>query len=306
MKVLVIGAQGQLARSLLEFAKSADISVVAVGRPELDLLKPTTVARAIEDAASDVVINTAAYTAVDKAEAEPELAYAINAEGAGRVAEACARKNIPLIHISTDYVFNGALARPYREDDQAAPLGVYGQSKLEGERRVADVWQRHIILRTAWVYSPFGHNFVKSMLRLAANRSEIGVVDDQVGNPTYAPHLAAGILAVARQIMSWSRGRPSVGSLSYGRRRARRLGSVSRRRFLLSRSRLAGPWRTRAQFARLNIPRRQSGLRTLGSTVRNARAFSAYAFRSGQSASPNAFGGSSDETQSTTIAVGPQ
>ena len=200
MKVLVIGAQGQLARSLLEVAKSADTSVVAVGRPQLDLLKPDTVSRAIEDAASDVVINTAAYTAVDKAEAEPELAYAINAEGAGRVAEACARKNIPLIHISTDYVFNGALARPYREDDQTAPLGVYGQSKLEGERRVADVWQRHVILRTAWVYSPFGHNFVKSMLRLAANQAEIGVVDDQIGNPTYAPHLAAGILAVARQI----------------------------------------------------------------------------------------------------------
>ena len=203
MKVLVIGAQGQLSRALVELAKSTNISVVTAGRPELDLLKPSTVARAVEAAAADVVVNAAAYTAVDEAEVEPELAYATNAEGAGHVAEACARKDTPLIHISTDYVFNGALARPYREDDQAAPPGVYGQSKLEGERRVADAWQRHVILRTAWVYSPFGHNFVKSMLRLAANQSEIRVVNDQVGNPTYAPHLAAGILAVARQIASF-------------------------------------------------------------------------------------------------------
>ncbi len=166
---------------------------------------------------SEIVINTAAYTSVDKAEAEPELAFAINARGAARVAEACARKNIPLIHISTDYVFDGALARPYREDDQPAPLGVYGQSKLEGERLVADVCQRHLILRTAWVYSPFGHNFVKSMLRLAANQSEVGVVDDQIGNPTYAPHLAAGILAVARQIINRLENDLRVGNLSYGR-----------------------------------------------------------------------------------------
>ena len=202
LKVLVIGAEGQLAHALVETAKSTDIAVVAVGRPELDLLKPTPLARAVEDVAPNVVVNVAAYTGVDKAETEPELAYAINAEGAGRVAEACAGKATPLIHISTDYVFDGELARSYREDDQPAPLGVYAQSKLDGERHVADVCQRHVILRTAWVYSPFGNNFLKTMLRLADNQSEIGVVDDQIGNPTYAPHLAEGILAVARQIIS--------------------------------------------------------------------------------------------------------
>jgi dTDP-4-dehydrorhamnose reductase len=203
MKLLVTGTQGQLARSLLEVAKLPDTSVVALGRPELDLLNPTTILfRAIDGAAPDVVINAAAYTATDKAEAEPELAYAINAEGAGRVAEVCERRNTPLIHISTDYVFGGGVTGPYREADRAAPLGVYGHSKLEGERRVADRCQRHIILRIAWVHSPFGDNFVKSMLQIAKGRSEIGVVDDQIGNPTYALHLAAGILAIARQILT--------------------------------------------------------------------------------------------------------
>ena len=144
--------------------------------------------------APDVVINAAAYTAVDKSETEPALAYAINTDGAGHVAEACARRNASLIHISTDYVFGGSTG-PYREVDLAAPLNIYGNSKLEGERRVADRHQRHVILRTSWVYSPFGHNFVKTMLRLAESRSELGVVVDQIGNPTYAPHLAAGVLA---------------------------------------------------------------------------------------------------------------
>ena len=160
-----------------------------------------TVFRAIDESAPDVVINAAAYTAVDKAETEPALAYAINTEGAGHVAEACARRNTSLMHISTDYVFGGSPG-PNREDDPAAPLNVYGNSKLEGERRVADRHQRHVILRTSWVYSPFGHNFVKTMLQLAESRSELGVVIDQIGNPTYAPHLAAGVLAIARQIAS--------------------------------------------------------------------------------------------------------
>ena len=202
MKVLVIGNHGQLARALVESASSRDTSVVAMGRPKLDLLRPTTIAHAIEEIAPDVVVNTAAYTAVDKAEVEPGIAFATNAEGASFVAEACAQRDTPLIHMSTDYVFNGVLTRPYREDDQPAPLSVYGQSKLEGERHVADVCQRHVILRTAWVYSPFGNNFLKTMLRLADNQSEIGVVDDQFGSPTYAPHLAEGILAIATRILS--------------------------------------------------------------------------------------------------------
>ena len=300
----MIGAQGQLARALVESAKSTDISVVAVGRPELDLLKPTTVARAIEDVAPDVVVNAAAYTAVDKAEAEPELAYAINAEGAGRVAEACAWKNIPLIHISTDYVFNGVLARPYREDDQPAPLGVYGQSKLEGERLVADVCQRHVILRTAWVYSPFGHNFVKSMLRLADNQSEIGVVDDQVGNPTYAPHLAEGILAVARQIMSGPENDLRWGVYHMAGAGEATWCRLAQEIFAQSKS-LGGPVAHVRPIRTAEYPTPANGLRTLGLIVRIARAFLASAFPSGQSASPNVFGGSSDET-SPHIALGTQ
>jgi dTDP-4-dehydrorhamnose reductase len=183
-------------RALVEVAPSPQVAVVAIGRPELDLLNPTTVFRAIDKYTPDVVINAAAYTAVDKAEAEPELAFAVNAAGAAHVAEACG--NAPLIHISTDYVFAGA--GPYLEGDRAEPLGVYGRSKLAGERRIAERCQRHIILRTAWIHSPFGHNFVRTMLRVAGSRPELGIVDDQIGNPTYAPHLAAAILAIAQHI----------------------------------------------------------------------------------------------------------
>ena len=196
MKLFVIGNQGQLARALGEVAPSPEVAVVAIGRPELDLLTPGTVFRAIDRYAPDVVINAAAYTAVDKAESEPELAYAVNAAGAAHVAAACG--NTPLIHISTDYVFGGG--GPHLEGDHVEPLGVYGRSKLEGERRIAEQGQRHIILRTAWLHSPFGHNFVRTILRLADSRPELGIVDDQIGNPTYAPHLAAAILTIARHI----------------------------------------------------------------------------------------------------------
>jgi dTDP-4-dehydrorhamnose reductase len=200
MKVLVTGAQGQLARSLLEIAKLSNVAVGAIGRPELDLLAPATVFQAIDRLAPNVVINAAAYTAVDKAESEPKLAYAINAEGAQQVAQACAQHDIPLIHLSTDYVFGDGAKGRFGEDDPTAPLGVYGHSKLEGERRVADCCEKHLILRTAWVHSPFGHNFVATMLRLAKSRPELGVVADRVGSPTYALHLAGAILAIARKI----------------------------------------------------------------------------------------------------------
>jgi dTDP-4-dehydrorhamnose reductase len=199
VKVLVIGRDGQLARSLAAAPKPDGLELAAIERPEIDLAKPETIAPVFDRIAPDLVINAAAYTAVDRAETEPELAHAVNAEGPGRVAAACARRGIPLIHISTDYVFDGTKPGPYFEDDAVAPLGVYGRSKLEGERRVAGECARHVILRTAWLVSPYGHNFVKSMLRLAASRTDIGVVDDQTGNPTYAPHLAEGILAIAQR-----------------------------------------------------------------------------------------------------------
>jgi dTDP-4-dehydrorhamnose reductase len=200
LKLLVIGAGGQLACSLLQVKKPEGARVDAVGRAHIDILDSASIDRAIERHEPNFVVNTAAYTAVDKAESEPTQAYAINADGAAFVAEACGRRNVPLIHISTDYVFDGSNA-PYREDSRTAPVNIYGASKLEGERRVAAACPQHLILRTAWLYSPFfGHNFIKTILR-AASRSEVAVVDDQTGNPTYAPYLTAAIIAIIDRIL---------------------------------------------------------------------------------------------------------
>lgn len=204
MRLLVIGARGQLARSFLELQTPPDITLVAIGRPGLDLLNSATIMHWIDNVEPDLVVNAGAYTAVDMAESERELAYAINSEGAGRVAEACARGNRPLIHISTDYVFDGNKSEPYREDCPASPLSIYGRSKLDGERHVAAACPRHVILRTARLHSPFGQNFVKTMLKLAGSHSELRVVDDQVGNPTYAPHLAAGVITLVQKIFARS------------------------------------------------------------------------------------------------------
>ena len=197
MKVLVTGREGQLARSLFEQGGASGIEVVLAGRPELDLADEKTVMGTIARERPDVVVNAAAFTAVDKAENEPAAANAVNADGAEHVAQACDTNSIPLIHVSTDYVFDGTMDRPYREDDPTSPINVYGFSKLDGERRVAKACAKHVVLRSAWVYSPWGSNFVKTMLRLASIRPSISVVDDQKGSPTYAPHLAAVILKIA-------------------------------------------------------------------------------------------------------------
>ena len=204
MKVLVTGAGGQIARSLLERAGHSGDEVVAIGRPDLDLAQGATVERAIARVAPAVVVSAGAYTAVDKAEDEAEAALlrAVNVEGPRVVAATCARLGIPVVHISTDYVFDGSKAEPYCEGDATSPLNAYGRSKLEGERNVAANCEAHIILRTAGVYSPFGHNFVRTMLRLAETKRDIGVVSDQIGNPTYAPHLASAILRIARRVAS--------------------------------------------------------------------------------------------------------
>jgi dTDP-4-dehydrorhamnose reductase len=198
---LIAGAQGQLARAMIELAPSAaDVTAFAVGRPALDLTAPATVLAALTDFRPDVIVNAAAYTAVDQAEVEPGAAMALNAEGPKRLAAAASRMGAVVIHISTDQVFEGTKPGPYSEGDPTAPVSAYGRSKLAGEEAVRAAAPRHIILRTSWVYSPFGTNFVTTMLRLARERDEVRVVDDQMGNPTYAPHLADAILGIARAV----------------------------------------------------------------------------------------------------------
>jgi len=165
-------------------------------------MRPQDVARAVGEAGGiDVVINAAAYTAVDKAEAEEAVAQQINSETVGVLAEACARRDLPLIHVSTDYVFDGNKTTPYIESDATNPLNAYGRSKLGGERAIHSSGVRHVILRTSWIYSAFGANFVKTMLRLGVERDELRVVDDQYGAPTAAGDLAAAIFCIAHSIV---------------------------------------------------------------------------------------------------------
>lgn len=199
LRVAVTGLVGQVVSSLIERAPP-DVEMIALGRPQLDLAVRDAVLSTLRAARCDVIVNAAAYTAVDKAESEPDVAMRVNGDGAFYVAEVAAELRVPLVHLSTDYVFDGALDRPYREDDAPNPTGAYGRSKLAGERRIAATHDNHAILRTAWVYSPFGTNFVRTMLRLAETRDEIGVVADQRGNPTAAFDIADAVLAIARRL----------------------------------------------------------------------------------------------------------
>lgn len=199
LRVAVIGTQGQLARSLAELSGD-DAAITCIGRPLLDLAEPETVAAALDELPADIVVNAAAYTAVDKAESETDLAFAINRDGAAAVADVCGRRNLPLIHLSTDYVFDGTRSGAWRETDACNPQSVYGASKLAGEQAVLAAFPAAVILRTAWLHSPFGTNFIKTMLRLSAERDRLRVVADQHGSPTYAPDLAVAILAMARRL----------------------------------------------------------------------------------------------------------
>jgi dTDP-4-dehydrorhamnose reductase len=196
--MLVTGREGQVARSLAERAPASEWTLTLLGRPELDLeWEPAAIETAIARVNPDIIVSAAAFTAVDVAESEPDRAMAVNARGAGAVAAAADRLGVPIIHVSTDYVFAGYKASPYVEDDEPDPIGAYGRSKRAGEQAVLAATSNAVILRTAWVYSPFGHNFVKAMLRLAADRAEIDVVADQFGNPTSALDLADAILQIA-------------------------------------------------------------------------------------------------------------
>jgi dTDP-4-dehydrorhamnose reductase len=197
MRIAVTGRKGQIARSLIERARTAGLDVVSFGRPAFDLSADAeTILRALAAASPDAIISAAAYTLVDRAESEADLAFAVNQHGARTVAEAAETLNIPLIHLSTDYVFDGSKAGPYLETDPTAPAGVYGASKLAGEKAVLETHANSAVVRTAWVYSPFGSNFAKAMLRLAADREEIAVVADQRGNPTSALDIADGLFRI--------------------------------------------------------------------------------------------------------------
>lgn len=201
MRIAVTGKTGQVVTALLAL-NAPDLTVIALGRPELDLAVPSSVRDALKAAAPDVVVSSAAYTAVDKAESESDAAFAVNRDGARAVAEAAAELSIPVIHLSTDYVFDGSKTEPYVEDDATGPTSVYGRSKLEGELAVAAATDNHAILRTAWVYSPYGNNFVKTMLRLAETRDELRVVADQVGCPTSANDIAKTVVTIARRMVA--------------------------------------------------------------------------------------------------------
>ena len=201
MRIAVTGRAGQVVSAIMERARAGTV-VIPLGRPTLDLADPASVHPAIAAITPDIVVSAAAYTAVDKAEGDADAAFAINAIGAGAVAAAAAALDIPVIHLSTDYVFDGAKPTPYVESDPIAPMGVYGRSKSAGEAAVLAAHPSAVILRTAWVYSPFGNNFAKTMLRLAESRDELTIVADQVGNPTSALDIADAVLAVAEQLIT--------------------------------------------------------------------------------------------------------
>jgi dTDP-4-dehydrorhamnose reductase len=200
MRLLVTGRDGQVARALRAKA-GASLEMIALGRPELDLAAPAALAAVVARVKPDVVVNAAAYTMVDKAEEEEALAMTINGDAAGALARAAAELNVPIVQISTDYVFDGTKAGAYVESDPVAPINAYGRSKLGGERAVAAGNPRHAILRTSWVYDGWGKNFLKTMLCLAETRDELGVVADQIGAPSYAPDIAEAVIAVARNLV---------------------------------------------------------------------------------------------------------
>jgi dTDP-4-dehydrorhamnose reductase len=196
MKIAVIGNLGMLGTDLKACLEGAGHEVRGFDLPEMDITRKGQVESGLASEEVDLVINCAAYTAVDKAEEEVQLAFAINREGTANLAAACVSLAIPLIHISTDYVFDGTASKPYREDDKANPTGVYGRSKWEGEEAVRWSMNQYIIVRTAWLFGVHGPNFVRTMLRLAREREEIRVVNDQYGCPTWAADLARALVAI--------------------------------------------------------------------------------------------------------------
>jgi dTDP-4-dehydrorhamnose reductase len=201
-RVFIAGEHGQIAQALARAYNLRGDHVTLVGRSSISVTDQRRLTAAVIDFNPKLVVNAAAYTAVDKAEDDKEAAFAINRDGAGFVAAAADAAGAPIIHLSSDYVFDGTKRVPYLETDPTNPLNVYGESKLAGEMAVASCTNNHVILRTSWVCSPIGHNFVKTMLRLARDRDEVAVVDDQWGSPTFAADLAAEIILIGDKLMS--------------------------------------------------------------------------------------------------------
>lgn len=217
MVVLVTGASGQLGQA---------IKSVSANHPQIDFRFADSTALDITDTNSvesyfaavkpDFCINAAAYTAVDRAESEPQKARLINVDGARNIAAVCKQYDTTLIHISTDFVFDGISTTPYTEDDRTSPVSVYGKTKLDGEKAIAEMWEKHIIIRTSWLYSPFGNNFMKTMLRLASERDSLSVVSDQIGTPTNAVDLAEAIIGIIQYVNSTHPAPNTVHSGPYG------------------------------------------------------------------------------------------
>lgn len=198
---IVFGAKGQVGSALVAMAAKCGLNFSGLSRSEADITNETAVRSAFEKFAPALAINCAAYTAVDRAEQEPELANAINAEGAEIVAATSASLNVPLVHLSTDYVFGGDKRDAYIESDTPAPINVYGHSKLQGEKRIQAACKNHVILRTSWIYGPYGNNFLRTILRLAEERSELRIVNDQHGCPTSTADIAEAIISVAEKLL---------------------------------------------------------------------------------------------------------
>lgn len=205
MKMLIIGSKGQLGWELTRQCKNHGFSSMALDLPELDITDLPQVENTISDYKPSIVINASGYTNVDNAETQAGAAFAVNSEGPANLAETCAKHKISFIHISTDYVFDGSKGEPYFETDSVSPLGIYGQSKEEGESRVRSMLEHHIIIRTSWMYGVHGHNFVKTMLRLGNEKEIIKVISDQYGCPTCAFDLAEAIMNISGQIASDSK-----------------------------------------------------------------------------------------------------
>jgi dTDP-4-dehydrorhamnose reductase len=200
MRILLTGANGQVGWELSNRGGQQGFEILALDRSDLDITDSVSVSKEVSRSGVSLVINAAGYTAVDEAESEPELAFAVNRDGPAYLASACGKVGIPLVHLSTDFVFDGGKQGSYLVTDPVSPLGVYGKSKAAGEAAVREHLPEHVILRTSWVYGVHGHNFVKTMLRLGREREVVQVVTDQYGCPTYAADLAETILRIAAQL----------------------------------------------------------------------------------------------------------